>query len=43
MIQYAWGGGVRLGPVGFDVGFFTHSRSLSTERGITMSTTLSIY
>ena len=43
MLQYAWGGGVRLGPVGLDVGFFTHSRSLSTERGITMATSLSIY
>ena len=42
-IQYAWGGGVRLGPVGFDLGFFTHSRSLSEQRGITMATTLSIY
>ncbi len=42
-IQYAWGGGVRLGPVGFDLGFFTHSRSLSRERSITMATTLSIY
>ena len=42
-VQYAWGGGVRLGPVGLDVGFFTHSRSLSTERSITMATSLSIY
>lgn len=42
-LQYAWGGGVRLGPVGLDVGFFTHSRSLSTGRSITMSTTLSVY
>lgn len=42
-VQYAWGGGVRLGPVGLDVGFFTHSRSLSTGRSITMSTSLSIY
>lgn len=43
MLQYAWGGGVRFGPVGLDVGFFTHSRSLSTERSITMATSLSIY
>ncbi len=42
-LQYAWGGGVRLGPVGLDLGFFTHSRSLSTSRGITMSSTFSIY
>jgi hypothetical protein len=42
-VQYSWGGGVRLGPVGLDVGFFTHSRSLSTGRSITMSTSLSIY
>lgn len=43
MLQYAWGGGVRFGPVGLDLGFFTHSRSISEERGITMTTALLIF
>ena len=43
MLQYAWGGGVRFGPVGLDVGFYTHSRSISEERGITMTTALLIF
>lgn len=42
-MQFAWGGGVRLGPFGLDVGFFTHSSSLTDERGITMATSLAIY
>jgi len=42
-MQFSWGGGVRLGPLGLDVGFFTHSSSLSDERGITMATSLAIY
>ena len=43
MVQFAWGGGVRLGPVGLDVGFLTHSRYISEERGITMTTALLIF
>lgn len=43
MVQFAWGGGVRLGPVGLDVGFVTHSRYISEERGITMTTALLIF
>ena len=42
-MQFGFGGGVRLGPVGLDVGFFTHSTALSDERGITMATSLAIY
>jgi hypothetical protein len=42
-IEFGWGGGVRLGPVGLDVGFWTHTNSLSNERGITMATSLSVY
>jgi hypothetical protein len=42
-MQFAWGGGLRLGPLGLDVGFFTHSSSLSDQRGITMATSLAIY
>jgi len=42
-MQFGFGGGLRLGPLGLDVGFFTHSNSLSTERAITMATAISIY
>ena len=42
-MQFGWGGGVRLGPLGLDVGFWTHSNSFSTQRGITMATSISIY
>jgi hypothetical protein len=42
-IQFGWGGGVRLGPLGLDVGFWTHSNSFATQRGITMATSISVY
>jgi hypothetical protein len=42
-LQFGVGAGVRLGPLGLDVGLFTHSNSLSTERAITMATAISIY
>lgn len=42
-MQFGWGGGVRLGPLGLDVGFWTHSNALSDERGITMATSLALY
>jgi hypothetical protein len=42
-IEFGWGGGVRLGPLGLDVGFWTHTNSLSNERGVTMATSFSIY
>ena len=42
-MQFGWGGGVRLGPLGLDVGFWTHSNSFSTRRAITMATSISIY
>jgi hypothetical protein len=42
-VQVGWGAGVRFGPFGLDVGFITHSSSLSTARGITMGTSISIY
>jgi hypothetical protein len=42
-MQFGWGGGVRLGAVGLDVGFWTHSNSFSDARAITMATSLSIY
>jgi len=42
-LEFGFGGGVRLGGLGLDVGLWTHSNSLSNERGITMATSLSIY
>ncbi|HTI04991.1 MAG TPA: hypothetical protein VL549_06720 [Gemmatimonadales bacterium] len=42
-MQFGAGGGIRLGPIGLDVGFWTHSNSLSTQRAITMATSISIY
>jgi hypothetical protein len=42
-IEFGWGGGLRLGAIGLDVGFWTHTNSISNERGITMATSLSIY
>jgi hypothetical protein len=42
-IQFGWGGGLRFGPLGLDVGFWTHSNSFATQRGITMATSISLY
>lgn len=42
-MQFGWGGGVRLGSIGLDVGFWTHSNSFATQRGITMATSIAIY
>ncbi len=42
-MQFGFGAGLRLGPLGLDIGFFTHSNSLSTQRAITMATAISIY
>jgi len=42
-IEFGFGGGVRLGPLGLDVGFWTHTNSLSNERGVTMATSFSLY
>jgi len=42
-VEFGWGGGVRLGPLGLDVGFWTHTNSLSNERAVTMATSVSIY
>jgi hypothetical protein len=43
LLQFGWGGGVRLGFLGLDVGFATNSNNLSSERGIVMATSLTIY
>lgn len=42
-VQIGAGTGLRFGPFSLDVGFLTHSSSLSNSRGITMATSLSIY
>src|SRR2546425_7425652 len=42
-IEFGWGGGLRVGGVGVDGGFWGHTKSLSNERGITMAAALSIY
>jgi len=42
-VQIGAGTGLRFGPFSLDVGFLTHSSSLSSSRGITMATSLSIY
>jgi hypothetical protein len=42
-VQLGWGTGIRFGAFGLDVGFATHSSSLSSARGITMASSISIY
>lgn len=42
-VQFGFGGGVRLGPLGLDVGFWTHSNSFADKRAITMATSISLY
>ncbi len=42
-VELGAGGGLRFGPFGLDLGFWTHSNALSDQRGITMATSLSIY
>ena len=42
-LQFGWGAGLRLGPIGLDAGFFTYSSTLSDARGISMATSFSIY
>ncbi len=42
-VQLGWGTGLRFGSVSLDLGFATHSSSLSNARGITMASSISIY
>ena len=42
-LELGVGAGLRLGPIGLDVGLATHSNSISNARGITMATSLAIY
>jgi hypothetical protein len=41
--QYAGGAGVRMGPVGLDMGVQTHSRTITGERGVEMAFSLALY
>jgi len=42
-LEFGFGGGLRFGGLGLDVGLWTHTNSLSNQRAITMATSLSIY
>jgi hypothetical protein len=41
-VQYAWGAGVGMGPVWFDLGFQTHQRTVTGERGLTLGTSFAV-
>jgi hypothetical protein len=43
LLQFAWGGGIRVGIFSFDLGFWTQSLSLSEQRTVVMATSISIY
>jgi hypothetical protein len=42
-LQFAGGGGVKLGKLGLDLGATSHSRNLSSERGIELGAGLALY
>jgi hypothetical protein len=42
-MQFGWGAGFRMGAIGLDIGFWTHSNSFAEQRAITMATSISIY
>jgi hypothetical protein len=41
-MQFAWGAGIGVARMWVDVGFQTHSRSITGERGLTLGTSLAI-
>ncbi len=41
-VQYAWGAGLGLAHVCFDLGFQTHNHTVTGERGMTLGTSLAI-
>jgi len=41
-VQYAWGLGLGLGAVWLDLGFQTHNRTLTGERGLTFGTSVAL-
>jgi hypothetical protein len=42
-MQFGFGGGIRMGAFGLDVGVFTHSNTLSESRAMTLATSISVY
>ena len=42
-IQFGFGGGLRMGAFGLDLGIWTHSSSLADQRAMTMATSISVY
>jgi hypothetical protein len=42
-LQFGFGGGLRVGAFGLDLGIWTHSSSLSEQRAMTMATSISVY
>ena len=42
-LQFGFGGGLRMGAFGLDIGIWTHSSSLSDKRAMTMATSISVY
>ncbi|HWC75290.1 MAG TPA: hypothetical protein VG454_15250 [Gemmatimonadales bacterium] len=42
-LQFGFGGGLRMGAFGLDVGVWTHSNTLADTRAMTMATSISVY
>jgi hypothetical protein len=42
-LQYGFGGGLRMGAFGLDVGVWTHSNTLADQRAMTLATSISVY
>ena len=42
-LQFGFGGGLRMGGVGLDLGVWTHSNTLADQRAMTMATSISVY
>ena len=43
LVQFSAGTGVHLGPVGVDLGFATHSRTITEQRGLEMGMSFVLY
>ena len=42
-LQFGFGGGLRMGAFGLDLGVWTHSNTLADQRAMTMATSISVY
>jgi hypothetical protein len=42
-LQFGFGGGLRMGAFGLDLGVWTHNNSLSDRRTMTLATSISVY